>query len=1080
MMKRIFTSLLLLMAFLCVSAQEAKLVPALQKSGETGIATTNDDNVYIDTNATLTLDAELTQITGTTVDVTITVSKGETRESLLYNDIPVTEGIASKTGISLTTEDQVSALFKAPGTITISGSYVVGENGAMQSFTNSLTVYVYNPITYEGNTGTQELIAGYAPNSAAFEVRTAGGNPSGWTYKWYHGNVSESEVVSTTSSCSFAGSTVKTTQAGDYSVEITNNAADNTPLFSTTVSGYQLTVYPAVTLTLSTDKTDIVSGYEDKVTLELKKEGGPTDGWTYEWYNGDEKLSATGPAYSYTPEAPSGAKRTDNIHVKTKCALNGKVLFEKEETQSLNVYQAVTFEMRGLNGLDDFLPEGRRVCLDGDVIKLGVSKQGGAGTIDDTNYWTVEWSVKKGSGVFGPYDPEAGEVAKNEQKPEEGAVVNAVTYSFRVKLTNKVNGKVIYESSSPSSLFVDVYPQCAQLPKTQDTYRTSPMSNRQIKLKSYAWGGYPAGWEYEWKRDGVVLPEEKDAILSASAFKNDTNNPIDVKYTVSAINSIGNRQSHEAIIDTYTVTVWPTIRYGVAYNSKSANGQIEENTSVNLFVDDAIKYDLSFSGGNPDGWTYDWTASGHVSHSTSADNKQFTVTALSKEGSSSFGETSQLTLKNTYDGEVWLDTVINLRYQIFNRGSVDEDIVYDGATRHVYVKKQPTVKLRVTPHEGYTGTDAWTYNWNYNILSDAVTHKEENVGDVSWIDTYTEMTCQVSWKNSILENVGSSGITNSLMLYLWPAANFGKVNATDKDGKSVAGGIRNGELVKFDCKASGAYEPINTPTWQYDWYFCNKSSDGKRDDCHFEGNATANFTGEGMGSYVQNCHLKVTNYGPDGVWDDSTHITPVKIYRAPRTPLKLVRKGNGNSNTLIVMFPEEINDDILEQNEYKFEFGYTDANGNDKWLGTVRSRYFQLTNGSVNDSSRKYYVYSVWDYPDGAHVTSNKRVLDLSNEVYFNGSDFSKVTRSDMTAIIATRMSEQVDIQGNHIDAHFDKPVKVMVSIYTLRGGLVKELFLGEKKDYNERVVLNGLTPGIYLLRYTLGSQVKVEKVVVK
>ena len=143
-MKRIFTSLLLLMAFLCVSAQEAKLVPALQKSGETGIATTNDDNVYIDTNATLTLDAELTQITGTTVDVTITVSKGETRESLLYNDIPVTEGIASKTGISLTTEDQVSALFKAPGTITISGSYAVGKNGAMQSFTNSLTVYVYN------------------------------------------------------------------------------------------------------------------------------------------------------------------------------------------------------------------------------------------------------------------------------------------------------------------------------------------------------------------------------------------------------------------------------------------------------------------------------------------------------------------------------------------------------------------------------------------------------------------------------------------------------------------------------------------------------------------------------------------------------------------------------------------------------------------------------------------------------------------------------------------------------------------------------------------------------------------------
>ena len=87
MMKRIFTSLLLLMAFLYVSAQEAKLVPSTQKSGETGIATTNGNNVYIDTIATLTLGAELTQITGATVDVTITVSKGETSIPLQYKKV---------------------------------------------------------------------------------------------------------------------------------------------------------------------------------------------------------------------------------------------------------------------------------------------------------------------------------------------------------------------------------------------------------------------------------------------------------------------------------------------------------------------------------------------------------------------------------------------------------------------------------------------------------------------------------------------------------------------------------------------------------------------------------------------------------------------------------------------------------------------------------------------------------------------------------------------------------------------------------------------------------------------------------
>ena len=77
MKKLFYTMILLFVASLSISAQEATLVPRVTKSGSAGIGEVNENNdVYIDTNTTLSVVATLPSVSGTNVKVKITVKKG--------------------------------------------------------------------------------------------------------------------------------------------------------------------------------------------------------------------------------------------------------------------------------------------------------------------------------------------------------------------------------------------------------------------------------------------------------------------------------------------------------------------------------------------------------------------------------------------------------------------------------------------------------------------------------------------------------------------------------------------------------------------------------------------------------------------------------------------------------------------------------------------------------------------------------------------------------------------------------------------------------------------------------------------
>lgn len=136
--------------------------------------------------------------------------------------------------------------------------------------------------------------------------------------------------------------------------------------------------------------------------------------------------------------------------------------------------------------------------------------------------------------------------------------------------------------------------------------------------------------------------------------------------------------------------------------------------------------------------------------------------------------------------------------------------------------------------------------------------------------------------------------------------------------------------------------------------------------------------------------VSVTNLAPDGTtWYEATLPTPVvHVYKRPKIPVSLLRKGDGTSCTFVVMMSPLTNQEILDLG-FTYTYGYTDMAGKMYELETTEKRYTHTTSEIYNDSSLTFWAFSSWTYPDGSIVTSGLRYLDGSEDPDFDASSFS-------------------------------------------------------------------------------------------
>ena len=219
--------------------------------------------------------------------------------------------------------------------------------------------------------------------------------------------------------------------------------------------------------------------------------------------------------------------------------------------------------------------------------------------------------------------------------------------------------------------------------------------------------------------------------------------------------------------------------------------------------------------------------------------------------------------------------------------------------------------------------------------------------------------------------------------------------------------------------------------------------------------------------------VDVTNYGPLGnIWGarryDNILLT---VYHRPQTPHKLKRKGNGASMTMIVDNTEWMSETLLANNKYKYWFGYTNDQGVDVAIGEPTSElYFKFENDNQYWQERQYWVCAVWDYNDGARITSGKCYMlggknimeGTSVDESFDKSDFSRVTRSEG--------------QMSGIEKSYSLEGPATAFIYQSDGKFVKKC----QTDNDKQLDTSNLKQGIYVVRYIQDGNVSIKKISVK
>lgn len=385
------------------------------------------------------------------------------------------------------------------------------------------------------------------------------------------------------------------------------------------------------------------------------------------------------------------------------------------------------------------------------------------------------------------------------------------------------------------------------------------------------------------------------------------------------------------------------------------------------------------------------------------------------------------------------------------------------------------VKFDISKHDGYT--DGWNYDWQLNnipvstdyntytyipstsqdselkTVTAHITNKIGNNYDCDETYTYRMRVwhkADIAESFSIVDNSQSRELVDhylavrdeNVVTVSVPPMKFGYANNISDD-------------YKYHWWDNGV---LRTNSSDYTWNKTFDESYSKKDE---------------FGSVEKSISMKLNNYGPYGhIWDG----TPMKtvnfvVYNRPQTPTSLVKKGNGTSGTMICT--TTIKDEELDNHDYFLVFGYKDAAGIEHEMARKQQRNpgevrwdNSFKSYEVDNLSNRFYVYAEWVDQSGVIITSGRRYADGIEDKKWDGSVYTKTTRSEIRGFLAG--DEESDATGiEEIPIAEDETEVSLVGIYDLNGRLVA----------NRNV---SLQPGMYIFKYENAGAVTAKKVCVK
>lgn len=616
------------------------------------------------------------------------------------------------------------------------------------------------------------------------------------------------------------------------------------------------------------------------------------------------------------------------------------------------------------------------------------------------------------------------------------------THTVAVTVTCTLAGQSV---SVEAETTVTVYPR----PTVTVSGDVASFSGQSVRFDAAVSGGVPQGRTYQWTLDGNTVGTASSVTVSPT---NTTDGMIAYTYHLTVTDNLGGGQTATARADV-TLNVWPTPHTELV-NVNNTPSVVYAGTGVSLSV--------RSSGGAPGNWSYQWTNNGEnvgngadysfTASASGSEASRYTVTVRVENRPAGISETNAYTGTYTFDVEVWAYPYVTGQSPYDNAGAAG-----DNETLYVFVLG------------GMPGT--WSFVWTCNGVE--IPGAQGSMYDFTYPSVSAERRDYYTVRAiNTLNGVTVVDVLCDFGVYCYPAITAPAPGSGDAIRLSTYS-VRKDNTVRATLNpgASGG------ASWYYYWTFMGNELYDAGNYVDF----TAGMSGsQSMSTEQGDVSLSLSNQSANGITIFSGHYTsmPLTIYNSPELPDRLLRKGNGTTCTMIVEMP--LSDERLAALDYRYIFGYTDAAGADHQLAQTNLRYQRFEPGVYNNSSNRFWVVAVWNYADGAIVTSGKRYLDGTTDTSYDGSLFGG--RGGDSAIGEVTVAEGEIVCGaTGFKASVAMPETAFCEIYTLGGQLVARNTYDAASTFDEAYPVENLCAGLYVARIQIGESLcKTVKIAVR
>lgn len=923
-------------------------------------------------------------------------------------------------------------------TITVTATNTSDDNtNVWFSHTYSFDVFVYGD-TSVTQIPVKEINIVDGGEPAQLSIAAQGGAEDGWVYEWSSEGISldVEHPERATFSMPNTSSDIK-----HYQVSVNvSNRVDDVVLYPPKSFTFDINVYPKPEVQKNPNDDIVFIWVNDSKQLEIETKGGNPNGWTFEWIGKDCNEQA------YTYNAGSDAT-TETIKVRIK---NKSV--SDDDPQAWWYDDVTTFMVEVYNF--------RAWHTDNDsIINVIYGRDGNQGVPLDISYqgegqWSFDWSGNNVTGNGSTYYYVTTDHGNNPETMRTEIVTVDVTYTLGIK-----------EFKDRKHFTINIFPAASIIGEIDynETWQKDVIVGDDVIMTISTAGGNPDGWTYKWNEGEEVADGEFRYSCEEEKHPD--------KVTVMIFNRGEDGDLMFSEEREFSIDVWPKPRV-------TAHAEFNHTRVTECFAGDEITLVGSAQGGKGD-WTYLWLSTdGTISNANSLE--------------------TVFTVPNNLASNP--DTYLIVFYANNELASESQSVMLK-AYKRGYIEQKPLsqtdypsgaeIKLESEKTDGYP--NGWTYVWTRTWRDkDGVSHSEtlpnSNSKDLITTAKTTqgdalEQTYTLTATNKIGENVGSSS-SISYIVNVWPEIILpNELVVKDQNHELQGNKVREGNTyyVSVDNNATGGYQDV----WHYHW-----TGDGSGSESEIQGNSSMP-SGNSKSTVNRTYTVNVFQYGPNNTdWANETLTEDVIVYRRPITPAELVRKGSGQSHTIIVKDSGTGLDDESLFNttyDYTYRFGY-EENGVTHLSDPVNRRYFQLRQEDYNKSDGNIWAVAEWHYGDGSNVTSGRINVSGAKDEVFDFSEFAnsaprqyvRMYEEGNSAVNEHTFSNCIALKGYDLYLNFDQPTDITIIVYNVQGQQLQQILLPSVTSCSQQLNLAKMVSGVYFVEVVAGVNREVRKVIVR